>query len=218
MHSPAYPKLTLCLLFCFMNCGFGVNVSVISTALCIGSDCLCLLPPAEDVLGMTVAALTGNTSGLCISGRQAAVASYGRALSRLRVALSVSCKRAVPFRETVLVRCCSAAAAAPPQATKQQLTQVLLSLFLLTLSITTMHTDQWVSKANKFEAVIGIETHVQLKTHTKAFCNCKSLYGDEPNTHVCAVCLGHPVCLCLCQQSVTQASYGMDSCPAQTFL
>lgn len=44
-----------------------------------------------------------------------------------------------------------------------------------------------------FEAVIGIETHVQLRTKTKAFCSCKSAYGDQPNTNVCPVCLGHPV-------------------------
>jgi len=40
--------------------------------------------------------------------------------------------------------------------------------------------------------VIGIETHVQLLTRTKAFCNCKNEFGAEPNTHVCPVCLGHP--------------------------
>lgn len=45
----------------------------------------------------------------------------------------------------------------------------------------------------QYEAVIGIETHVQLLTKTKAFCGCPSEYGAEPNTHVCPVCLGHPV-------------------------
>lgn len=45
----------------------------------------------------------------------------------------------------------------------------------------------------EFEAVIGIETHVQLATASKAFCNCPSLYGAEPNAHVCPVCMGHPV-------------------------
>jgi len=44
-----------------------------------------------------------------------------------------------------------------------------------------------------FEAVIGIETHVQLNTRTKAFCGCANVYGSEPNAHVCPVCLGHPV-------------------------
>jgi len=44
----------------------------------------------------------------------------------------------------------------------------------------------------EFEAVIGIETHVQLLTNTKAFCSCPSAFGDEPNTNVCPICLGHP--------------------------
>ncbi|PRW18308.1 glutamyl-tRNA(Gln) amidotransferase subunit chloroplastic mitochondrial [Chlorella sorokiniana] len=46
--------------------------------------------------------------------------------------------------------------------------------------------------ADKYEAVIGIETHVQLNTRTKAFCSCPSEFGAEPNTNVCPVCLGHP--------------------------
>lgn len=43
-----------------------------------------------------------------------------------------------------------------------------------------------------FEAVIGIETHVQLSTTTKAFCNCPYSYGSPPNTTICPVCMGHP--------------------------
>ncbi|EFN58388.1 hypothetical protein CHLNCDRAFT_50146 [Chlorella variabilis] len=43
-----------------------------------------------------------------------------------------------------------------------------------------------------YEAVIGIETHVQLGTKTKAFCSCASEFGAEPNSNVCPVCLGHP--------------------------
>ena len=44
----------------------------------------------------------------------------------------------------------------------------------------------------RYEAVIGIETHVQLNTNTKAFCNCSTTYGNEPNTQTCPVCLGFP--------------------------
>ncbi|HUZ06423.1 MAG TPA: Asp-tRNA(Asn)/Glu-tRNA(Gln) amidotransferase subunit GatB, partial [Candidatus Paceibacterota bacterium] len=44
----------------------------------------------------------------------------------------------------------------------------------------------------KFEAVIGLETHVQLKTKSKMWCGCANRYGDEPNTNVCPVCLGMP--------------------------
>jgi aspartyl-tRNA(Asn)/glutamyl-tRNA(Gln) amidotransferase subunit B len=43
-----------------------------------------------------------------------------------------------------------------------------------------------------YEPVIGIEIHVQLRTQTKMFCGCALSFGDEPNTHVCPVCLGHP--------------------------
>src|SRR4051794_10560115 len=42
------------------------------------------------------------------------------------------------------------------------------------------------------EAVIGLEIHVQLSTGTKMFCGCSPSFGDEPNTHTCPVCLGHP--------------------------
>ncbi len=43
-----------------------------------------------------------------------------------------------------------------------------------------------------WEAVIGLEIHVQLSTRTKMFCGCEVTFGDPPNTHVCPVCLGHP--------------------------
>jgi len=43
-----------------------------------------------------------------------------------------------------------------------------------------------------WEAVIGLEIHVQLNTRTKMFCGCEVTFGEPPNTHVCPVCLGHP--------------------------
>ena len=43
-----------------------------------------------------------------------------------------------------------------------------------------------------YEPVIGLEIHVQLKTRTKMFCGCALSFGDEPNTHTCPICLGHP--------------------------
>ena len=46
--------------------------------------------------------------------------------------------------------------------------------------------------ARIFEPVIGIEIHVQLSTRTKMFCGCALSFGEEPNTLVCPVCLGHP--------------------------
>ena len=44
----------------------------------------------------------------------------------------------------------------------------------------------------KYESVIGLEVHVELKTKTKIFCGCSTEFGAEPNTHVCPVCLGLP--------------------------
>ncbi len=44
----------------------------------------------------------------------------------------------------------------------------------------------------EYEAVIGIECHVELKTATKMFCGCRNEFGGEPNTNVCPVCLGMP--------------------------
>ncbi|MEQ2745566.1 Asp-tRNA(Asn)/Glu-tRNA(Gln) amidotransferase subunit GatB [Dialister hominis] len=44
----------------------------------------------------------------------------------------------------------------------------------------------------KYEAVIGLEVHTELQTTTKIFCGCKTLFGAEPNTNVCPVCLGLP--------------------------
>jgi aspartyl-tRNA(Asn)/glutamyl-tRNA(Gln) amidotransferase subunit B len=44
----------------------------------------------------------------------------------------------------------------------------------------------------RYEPVIGLEIHVQLKTRTKMFCGCALSFGEEPNTYTCPVCLGHP--------------------------
>jgi aspartyl-tRNA(Asn)/glutamyl-tRNA(Gln) amidotransferase subunit B len=44
----------------------------------------------------------------------------------------------------------------------------------------------------EYEAVIGLETHVQLKTKSKMWCGCANAFGAPPNTHVCPVCLGLP--------------------------
>jgi aspartyl-tRNA(Asn)/glutamyl-tRNA(Gln) amidotransferase subunit B len=44
----------------------------------------------------------------------------------------------------------------------------------------------------EWEAVIGLEIHVQLRTQTKMFCGCELSFGDEPNVHTCAICLAHP--------------------------
>jgi aspartyl-tRNA(Asn)/glutamyl-tRNA(Gln) amidotransferase subunit B len=47
--------------------------------------------------------------------------------------------------------------------------------------------------ATRYEVVVGLEVHVQLKTRSKMFCGCPADYFDaEPNTHVCPVCMGMP--------------------------
>jgi aspartyl-tRNA(Asn)/glutamyl-tRNA(Gln) amidotransferase subunit B len=44
----------------------------------------------------------------------------------------------------------------------------------------------------EYEAVIGLETHVQLKTKSKMWCGCPNAFGADPNTNVCPICLGMP--------------------------
>src|SRR5258705_3618244 len=53
-------------------------------------------------------------------------------------------------------------------------------------------TDRSVAAHAKYEAVIGLEVHVQLLTTTKIFCSCSTQFGAPPNTNVCPVCLGMP--------------------------
>lgn len=48
------------------------------------------------------------------------------------------------------------------------------------------------SIAEKFETVIGLEVHVQLKTHSKLFCSCPTDFGSAPNSNICPVCTGQP--------------------------
>src|SRR5262245_50441303 len=43
-----------------------------------------------------------------------------------------------------------------------------------------------------WETVIGLECHVELSTATKMFCPCRNVFGEEPNTDTCPVCMGHP--------------------------
>lgn len=44
----------------------------------------------------------------------------------------------------------------------------------------------------RFDPVLGLEVHVELNTRTKMFCGCANVFGAEPNTQVCPVCLGLP--------------------------
>ena len=49
-----------------------------------------------------------------------------------------------------------------------------------------------VAVERRYEPVIGLEIHVQLKTRTKMFCGCELSFGEQPNARTCPVCLGHP--------------------------
>jgi aspartyl-tRNA(Asn)/glutamyl-tRNA(Gln) amidotransferase subunit B len=44
----------------------------------------------------------------------------------------------------------------------------------------------------KYETVIGLEVHVELKTNSKIFCGCSTVFGADPNTQICTVCAGLP--------------------------
>ncbi len=46
--------------------------------------------------------------------------------------------------------------------------------------------------SSKPETIIGLEVHIQLKLQSKLFCPCTTTPCQEPNTHVCPICLGHP--------------------------
>jgi len=55
-----------------------------------------------------------------------------------------------------------------------------------------------------YEAVIGLEAHVELATATKLFCGCPNEFGAEPNTNVCPVCLGLPGSLPVLNEAVVE--------------
>ncbi len=67
----------------------------------------------------------------------------------------------------------------------------------------------------QYEAIIGLETHCQLSTQTKIFCNCSTTFGSEPNHNVCPVCMGMPGVLPVLNEKVLEfavkAGLALDS-------
>lgn len=61
----------------------------------------------------------------------------------------------------------------------------------------------------KFEAVIGLEIHAQLKTESKIFCGCSTTFGAKPNTHTCPICMGMPGVLPVLNKKVVEYAMRM---------
>ncbi len=55
-----------------------------------------------------------------------------------------------------------------------------------------------------YEAVIGLEIHVELDTESKIFCGCPTTFGAAPNTNVCPICMGMPGTLPVLNEDVVK--------------
>ncbi len=64
----------------------------------------------------------------------------------------------------------------------------------------------------KYEVVIGLEVHVQLKTQSKIFCSCSTEFGRPPNANTCPICLGMPGVLPVLNKKVVE--YAIKACLA----
>ena len=62
---------------------------------------------------------------------------------------------------------------------------------------------------DKYESVIGLEVHAQMKTNTKAFCRCSTDFHSSPNSNVCPICLGYPGTLPVLNQELVEFTIRM---------
>ncbi len=65
---------------------------------------------------------------------------------------------------------------------------------------------------NKYDIVIGLEVHAELKTATKVFCSCKNSFGDEPNSNCCPVCVGLPGALPIINKKAVELTVRAGLC------
>ena len=71
-------------------------------------------------------------------------------------------------------------------------------------AILSLNPPMEIPMRDKYEAVIGLEIHAQLKTDSKIFCGCSTRFGDEPNSNTCPVCLGLPGALPVMNKKVVE--------------
>ncbi len=64
----------------------------------------------------------------------------------------------------------------------------------------------YAEAVERYDPVIGLETHVELGTRSKMFCGCSTTFGAPPNTQVCPVCLGLPGSLPVANRAAVEAT------------
>ena len=63
------------------------------------------------------------------------------------------------------------------------------------------------NKKAKYQTFIGLEVHIHLITKSKVFCGCRNVFGSEPNTNVCPVCMGYPGVLPSLNEEAVKKAY-----------